>query len=460
MCGQRGWRRVLGVALGTFVAGLFCAAPAHGQQMAVRRVVYDNPIAGFSITIPEDWEMATTALGCVDIAIDASMGVSFLGFPALTFFYATEPPEKQAQNLAQLMQMLGAAAPAIGPTGRPGDVQVTATLDAGPLGPLQTRWLCRSERGIPYVIAAFVRSELAAGFREDIETALGTCHLIQRPRLWRFCESTERAYRMSLPMGWKWEGRIHRDLQNPGSFVYKVQSADGLVGALVNPPANFNTKQFVSAQEVAQTSGLEGVRKTILPDAQLQGVYPYARASAYFTDVLKRVQELYHVRDLNPRVDKIFADYIGTLNGVRIRFRGFAAAIMQDASPQHPLHPGMPESVATSAIWAPVDQFDKLYPIARGVVSSLQVDLRWKTVTQGSVIEVITKRMAATARGNAAWDAYIRHGGGSPAHDPASGKVYDLPPGPGTPYLDGAGQPQLAPEGEAPPPGSVLLESK
>ena len=456
MCGQRGWRLVLGVALGTFVAGLFCAAPAHGQQMAVQRVVYDNPIEGFSITIPADWGMATTPLGTVDIAIDVP-SVSFIGFPALTFFYATEPPERQAQNIARLMQICGVAAPAIGPTDRPGEVQVTATLDAGPLGPLQTRWLCRSERGVPYVIAAFVRSELAARFREDIETALSTCHLIRRPLLWRFCQRPETAYRMSLPVGWKCEGGIHP--MDPGSFVYSVQSADGLAGAFLNPRANFNTKQFVSAQELAQTYGLEWVRK-FLPDAQLQGVRPYARARAYFTDVLKRVQESLGLNGQNPRVDKISADYIGTLNGVRIRARCFAVAIMENASPQHPLHPGFPERVETSGIWAPLDQFDKLYPIARGVASSLQMDLRWKIVTQGSVIEVITKRMEATERGHAAWDFYIRHGGGSIAHDPASGRQYDLPPGPGTPYLDGAGQPQLAPEGEEPPPGSVLLEFK
>lgn len=76
-------------------------------QSQVPNVTYTNPIAGFSMVIPEDWEIATATAGQVEISIDAPTGASLLYYPLLWFFYAEVPPENNALLLSQALQASG-----------------------------------------------------------------------------------------------------------------------------------------------------------------------------------------------------------------------------------------------------------------------------------------------------------------------------------------------------------------
>jgi len=86
---------------------LFLLSLQIGYSQEVSYVVYNNPVAGFSITIPEDWELSAGTAGQTEIAIDASSGSSLLYYPLLWFFYVEQTPEYYAKILSTTLQYAG-----------------------------------------------------------------------------------------------------------------------------------------------------------------------------------------------------------------------------------------------------------------------------------------------------------------------------------------------------------------
>ncbi len=349
---------------------LAAAAGIAWAQPDVPRVIYDNPVAGLSIEIPEDWEMGTSDYGMLNIGMEAGLGASTCrGMPMLWFFFTKTPPEQMARELAQGFQALDGCAPQVLPFGQ-GDWEVRFTSNAT-RGPLSERWVCKRQGRISYVIAAMVRPEFAAHFQADLDTALNTAHLIPGPPLQLFTEPTERAYRMVFPQGWQWSGRIIRTATAPGVFEWKVQTPDGLVGAFNAPPASLNIMvPYAPAAECAGTFVLQGLQQEV-PDARLESVHELPRAGAYFMAAIKALG-----LGENPRVDKARAEYLGTRNGTPVRIHVDIGTFMLDASP---LLGGRGNWILMcSGGWAPVDRFAQLYPICRGIVASIATDPVWK----------------------------------------------------------------------------------
>lgn len=408
------------------------ARPAWAQS-DVPRVAYDNPIAGFGLTIPEDWEMATGVAGNTEIAIDAPTGAAVLFQPTLWFFYAPHSPEAQAHLLAQGLQAIGGGAtPQVRATGKADEWEVTMTSDAS-RGPLVERWLCRSENGTSYVIGAMARPQVFTQFQDDIDTALSTCHLVGQPIIHFFREPTEDAYRLTLPHGWQWEGQIVRGENLPGAFTWKAQSADGLTGCFTSPPVGFDmTVDYMPAEMVAQGMVLTTLSQQV-PGATVESVHPLPRASAYFAAVIKAAGPT-----MNPRVHRVRADYLGTVNGVRVRIRAYITTVMMDASPMFGGR-GI-WFFGVGGAWAPVDQFDALYPIARGVQASLRMSPQWKKRQIRVVEEVLKYRSAVMEEAAEEWDAYIRDV--ERVDDPDGGPPQEVPIGAGKVYKDSDGKMQ------------------
>ncbi len=86
---------------------LFLLSLQIGYSQEVSYVVYNNPVAGFSITIPEDWELSAGTAGQTEIAIDASSGSSLLYYPLLWFFYVEQSSEYYAKILSTTLQYAG-----------------------------------------------------------------------------------------------------------------------------------------------------------------------------------------------------------------------------------------------------------------------------------------------------------------------------------------------------------------
>jgi hypothetical protein len=300
---------------------------------------------------------------------------------------------------------------------------------------VQTRWLCRKERGVTYVIGAMVRPQYAALFKEDIETALVTCHLIDRPILRLFLEPTENAYRLVLPYGWSWiasESRIIRSENDPGSFTWKVQRNDGLAGCFVSPAKTIpGSIPYVSAETAGGGWVLQEFRNKI-PDMRVEVIEPFSRASDYYLQLIKAVMPT-----MNPRISKARIDYSGHLAGRAIRLRATIVTFLND----QPFLPGVPPyawSLHISGIWAPIDEFGAVADVAAGVQTSLRLDPAWKKRTQEGVDWVLNGRASVFEKANTNWDRYIRHS--RLVIDPVTGKEREIPDGPGQAYLDSNGE--------------------
>lgn len=401
------------VTLGVVACPIVSSAVA---QMAVPRETCANPIAGFSIEIPEDWDMATGAGGNIEMAIDAALGAQLIGQPALWFFYVSNPPEEEAKRLARDLGMLGGTAQ-VRATGRPDEWEVMASSN-GLRGPLIERWLCRKERSMNYVIGAMARPDVYPQFQADIDAALASCKLIDGPALRYFREPSENAYRLTLPAGWSWEGMILRTELVPGYFVWKVQSADGLTGAFSAPPATFNLFTPYQPAEAAAQSIIPPYLQQELQGCRVENVKPLQRASAYFTQGLQLLSG-----GMNPRVDVSYADYVGSRNGQQVRLRLKIATIFWGGLPL--LGGAGNWALMASGAWAPTQQFDELYPVGRGVIASLWTNPQWKRGQQAAVGAALAGRRGAMDEAMAGWDAYIRDMERVP--DPAGGPPQEVP---------------------------------
>ena len=402
---------------------LFLLSLQIGYSQEVSYVVYNNPVAGFSIIIPEDWELSAGTAGQTEIAIDASSGSSLLYYPLLWFFYVEQSPEYYAKILSTTLQYAGGKNIDTHPTGRENEWEVIAYMNHDLLGEMRSQWMIRSEGEVNYVIAGMVRSTYYSTFKKDIDFAFRSVYLIGRPAISIFLEPTEHAYRILLPYGWKWEGEIIRGTNLPGFFVWKAQSRDELSGCFISPPVPFEpTYPYIPSDKICNSLVLQELRKNV-PDLHLEKIYYLPRADAYYVYSIKAL-----LPSMNPRIDKIYADYAGTLKGIPIKIRVCILTHLIDSSP---LFGGNGYwYLMVSGAWAPTKDFDTLYSIARGVQTSLSVTREWKKQQEKYVKEVLGYRSSVFEETNEEWDRYIRQV--ELVSDPDGGPAQEVPYGPGT----------------------------
>lgn len=369
--------------------------------VAVPRVQYDNPVHGFGLTIPEDWQMSPNKKGLITISIDADIGPSILWRqPVLWCFRTRQAPREEAQALAKDLQMVCGVAPAV--RQRANGVDWEVLINASFAGtPIMQHWVCKQQGGVNFCLGAFVRPEFAQAFQQDVQTALDTVRIIPLPGLNHFREPTENAYRISFPEGWRWEGKIYRDALTPAYFVWKVSSPDGLAGAFSSPPANFNIQTpYVPAGQAAQSLVLPLLAREV-PGVRIEAVHDLTRASAYYRDALRAAG-----LGSTPLADRSVVDFAATVNGVPIRIRTTILTCQLDSSP---LLGGRGNwTLTVSGAWAPVVRFDQLYPVGRGIITSLLVDEKFDKAmrkTAGDAVDLTGKLGEAVA---ARWVDYIR----------------------------------------------------
>jgi parallel beta-helix repeat protein len=402
-------------------------AAAPGEA-SIRSRMYSNPIAGFQIKIPADWEMATNVAGVTEISIDAQAGAGLRTQPALWFFHAPNPPDLQAQELQNAFLALGGADVSIQNIS-PSEWGVTATFRQSEIGDIQTQWRCRNQNGQNYVIGAGVRSADAEAFAMEIETAFSTCRLIASPAMRTFVEPTENAYRIILPDGWSWSGRIIRTLEIPGFFEWKAQSRDGLSGCFASPPGVFNMFQdFVSAEQAAEGIVLEGLSQQA-ENVRLTRVIHVPRAEEDFSIALRNV-------GMNPRVEKLRAEYSAVVNGEGILIQVDIVCLMPNASqfPDPRISGRGNWFLFTSGTWAPTSEFESVNSLAKGVLASHRTSLRWIIAQRPAVNDALIGRRGAMVEAFAGWDAFIRDMERVP--DPDGGPIQEVPNRDGSVWKD------------------------
>jgi len=437
--------RILPAAICISLALTFGGPPRGGlAQPDVGRVVYDNPIVGFSLTIPEDWDMATGVLGDTVITMNSRTPSPLA--PALSFFYMRGTPEEGAEQLAQFLVAMGRGLgvdvqhglevslarvgpnPLLPPTGKPDEEDVRLALSAGPpIGDVVGRWLCRQEKGTTYVIGMIAGRDAAEQFKDDIDTAFSTCHLIDRAAVHYFREPTENGYRLMLPYDWRWEGSIYRDVNVPGWFVLRAQRADGLVGCFESPPVQAMTT-YIDAQTAAGGFLLNELRKQV-PDLQLESVRRLPRAGEHLAYAIRAAT----AAGSELVAERARADYVGTANGTRVRIR---VDISLDFAPL--LIGGGSETIWVNGGWAPVDKFDSLFPLARGVTGSLWETPEWRRNVRAAASAAMKGRMGAMEESAEDWDRYLREV--DLVKDPAGGEPQEVPYGPGDVWKDQDGK--------------------
>jgi hypothetical protein len=415
---------VLAFLLLALVTGFVAAQP-------VPRVTREDSVAGFSVSIPEDWVMATGPGGNVEIALDAAGGASLALSPALWFFNAPQPPPQEAKALARALELLGdGAKPTLGATGNGDEWELQMTSD-GARGPVRERWLCRSERGRSYVVGAMARPEVYQQGVEDIKAALATFHLIPTASLTFLREPTENAYRMTIPSGWQWEGQIFRSELVPGYFVWQAVGPGGTAGAFTAQPATFNiATPYCPAGQAAEAIILPYLRDKT-PGLQLSGVHELPRSGQAYMAAIKALGI-----GSQPRVDRVFADYTATVNGTPIRMRLDVVTWMLDQSAM--LGGRGNWTLVANGVWGPVADFEQAYGLGQGVIASLKTDPRWRANQLNTVNDVLNNRNKVMDRIGMDWNSWIRDN--EPVTDPATGERKEVPIGDGDPWIDKDGK--------------------
>jgi hypothetical protein len=369
-------------------------------QPPIPTITYVNPVAGVSLDIPEDWEMGTNDWGSLFIGLDAdtSPGCPRVA-PQLWFFYCKETPPQMGAMLKQHVPLLGGQVHSAGPTGNGAEWEVRFTSNGG-VGPLHERWLCRTERGLNYVIAAMVKPEVEAQARAELDTALATCKIIGGPKMKRFMEPRENAFRMLMPQDWSCQTKVVRNMQVPGYFEWKATSPDGLCGSFSAQPSVFNiATPYLSATQAAQQIVLPVLSQQV-PGLQLESVKELPRQSAYYQYLIKAAG-----LGERPLVTKVRADYVAPAGAGRLRIRVTVATLQFD---QSQLLGGRGDwTLFASGSWAPDDQFERLYPLGRGVMASLATDPDWKGRQLGTVSDVALDRAWLRDAAMWCWDVIL-----------------------------------------------------
>ncbi len=424
---------------GWMIVALVPVLPAAcaGAQGTVPRVDYINPLLAFGTTIPEDWDVVTQISGNVEIGLGAASDATLPGYPRIWFFFTKRTPADEAQRLAGDLQRLGAGEQATVRQTGPEEWEVTMASN-GTRGPLVEQWLCRTQDGQSYVLGAMCDPQTAPQWKDDIDTCLRTFHLLKQPPAMFLNEPTENAYKLIVPKGWQWQGTIMRTRLVPGYFVWLVKSPDGLSGAFSGAPTVFDiTTPYCPAEKAAGGLYLEQLRK-IAPDARLVGVHPLPRVS-------QAVREAISGAGIgnDALADKVIADYLCTINGVAVGIRVEIFNLCFGKS--EVLRRSIDWSMSSCGAWAPVQQFDQVYPLARGIISSLRTSKAWWEKRWEPVNEGLKHARQVHDRVNAMWMAHISDSEVlREARDPVTGQPVLVPLKMSDPYeepVNGATQP-------------------
>lgn len=345
---------------------------ALGAGAQAPSVTYSNPIAGFEMQVPYDWEQGGGVSGAVLVGLDGDLSLGFPSAqPIIWVFYTKIGAEATAHNLALALGVLEGQTPAVVATG-PSQYEIAFTSREG----LREHWICRMANGRTYVTGGLVAERVAPAFGSELETALASCTLIDRPPLRLFLEPTENAYTMVLPVDWTWEGQVFRSQGVPGYFTWKVKDPAGTVGAFSAPPASFNIAvPYIPASQAARAVVLPALQQQY-PGLRLDRVEELPRAGAYYREGIRLLS-----LGNNPRVDKARADYLTTLHGVPVRIRVTIGSFMLD---QSALMGGRGDWFLTvTGAWAPENDFEAGYALGRGVTASLHTAPAWKRAQFG-----------------------------------------------------------------------------
>jgi hypothetical protein len=354
----------LGLATVLLAAGTAAARPDPGW------VEHVNPLLGYRLEIPDDWDEAFSDVGIPMLGLDAGVSTTLdRDQPLLWFFASRRPPEETAAALAIDLRAGLCADVGCRRIGR-GVWEVAGVVRHGVSRPLLSRYRVVGVGRGSYLLLAMVRTDRAAATRAEVERVLGSLRPVRLVRAKELQEPREHAYRMLLPSGWTWTGRIIRTRAIPGFFEWRVQSADGTSGAFTGAPGVFDiTRPYQPAATAAKTIVLPALARQI-PGLRLESVRALPRPSGYFTGKLRLVT------GPTARVDKARADLVAVVNGRKLRMRITVATVMTSASA---LVGGRGNwTLYTSGAWAPDDGFERLYPLARAVLSSHSTDPEWK----------------------------------------------------------------------------------
>jgi len=437
---------------------LYMLLPAWPQQAGMVR--YENPLLGFSLLVRDEWLFFNGGAGNLDISMAATVG-GMAGDAHMWLYRMKRPPEQEASVLARELETLGGAKPQVGPTGRPGEWAVTMTSN-GVRGPLVEQWLLRDEGGVRYGIAAMVRPQYVDALKADIDAATSSCHLIPTVATTLFREPTETAYRITMPKGWQWKGKILRTPMIPGHCIWRAVSPAGTTAALSNAPLFHNMQvPYESAQQAAQGEVLDMIHGEV-PDARLVAVRPEAPIANAVLNALTRLGV-----SRQPKCDVATADYACTIAGVPcgIRFRIMTLMLEVYDIPDILKRTGVvPQGDLGNWVtysqggWAPVERFDQEYALARAVLASFRADPAWVRKQRAATSQVIAGRNEATSEAAQRFDDYIRQSGSGPRGRDKQGNEHDVPSGPGDAYIDQHGQTHRVPPGEQPDPNWEKLD--
>ncbi|MEI6502493.1 MAG: hypothetical protein WCP21_15895, partial [Armatimonadota bacterium] len=125
-----------------------------------------------------------------------------------------------------------------------------------------------------------------------------------------------------------------------------------------------------------------------------------SRQSAYYRAMIKAAG-----LGNKPLVDKVRADFVAERGGALIRMRVTVVTLQMV---QSAILGGRGDwTLFASGAWAPDDQFDKLYPLGRGVMASLATDPDWKARQLGTVSDVALDRAWLRDAAMWCWDVIL-----------------------------------------------------
>ncbi|MCX6551100.1 MAG: hypothetical protein NTY02_08855 [Acidobacteria bacterium] len=377
-------RKLLLVFLPFFLVALMASPNSHPLSAAadipVPITTVQNPLVGFSIDLPEDYEVTTGFDGETQMAINGTYIASVFS-PWYYFTYTSQPPGECARLLEYLLRQppLRSTTEVLQGTS-PGEVILKATIPLEGVGTLEGRWVFRTESHKNYVVAAVVFSQLAGQYQQEIDRTLKSCRVQRHMPFSLHQEQTEAAYKIRLPEGWKWEGKIFRDPNIPGAFDWKATTLNGGAGCFNAAPVR--TMTALDAQTAATTI-LPQYFQTTVAGFQFESYRPHPRASQQGESTFA---VLFKQGGLRVGYTRGTGFYRATVAGVPLRFQIEIAVERVDL----PL--GSSAVMRTYGFWGPAQDFARLYTVARGVLGSLRESREWMKTRDQYAEEVLDFR--------------------------------------------------------------------
>ncbi len=447
---MRTWRTRWATVL-SFV--LLSAAP--GQEVPRYRLV--NPVAGYVVDLPIDYELGTGGLR------QSTMGINVSNYgspstPLYGFFHCKPAPQEGAGSVAQYV---GLAYPRAqvkvgqGPSANEWQVQAAGPSDM--LGPLVAQWFVRPGQGINYGVSVVAKLPVYENFRNEIAGTLASFRQIDRVTSRLAKEQRERAYKVTMPEQWSFQGRIHRSRVCPGWAVWQAQSADGLVGCFENPPGQA-TIHPLSIRDIAGTYTLQGIQKEVqtVQSLRVDRITMLPRGAAAILDFWKSFGGTSLTQ---PSAEKAMVDYLGSVNGVAVRMRVFTTSYYVPFYGR----PDLPGSFNWFiwGLWAPVEGFDVASGLAHSVHGSLEYDRKWLAEQRRVVGGVLDERRKAQDKWNDQWMKHIAgNQDGGPDPDHPGDNIPDGPEGQDCYRNDDTGEYKYSPSKLPEPPWRLVKPQK